>query len=370
MRKLLLALLMAGLVGLTACGSNTSGPAPESSALTLGSSEEESSMGASSEAAVPTPEATEPPTSMLEPEQNLVYGPANGLIVAEADVDQDTYTAIAYTVYSIDPDSGEVGTVARFQVPESTDADFYYSISLDGIWDAHRDIKRYFFSDDYSKLCAVKVSRSTGEMHAGWIDTSGSFFDVTEALGLQSQDDSETIGLFVPQGFAAQYFGYTQQFADTLNFLYHYIPVNNPIPGEIHEGKVNMIGRPYGDNGGLLGDEYLAKYYPIHVSSWIDEQRCIANLTTGYDEPSNSVIVDTATGAETEYIPQSTNKNSNGIISPDGTKIAYTSKADVYGAATDIFIIPADGGEPVKVSIQNAPFSLDLQGSCVLIDWR
>ncbi len=362
--KKAIALLLAAvmLLGLAGCGnSGESGSlAPESSAPQESAAAEET----------PIPEPTEEPAPTPEPVQDQVFAPAHGLIVAEAEVDPDTYIADSYTVYCIDPNSGEVNTVARFQVPECPEPGFYYSISLDGAWDANLDIQRHIFSDDYGKLCAAKVAHGTGEMFAGWIDTAGNFFDVTEALGMEHQDNSETPLLFVPHGFVGPYYGFTQQFIDTLNYNYNYVPVDNPVPSEIQEGKITLVGKPYGENGGLLGDEYMPKYIPTDVNSWIDGQRCIVDAHPGAGAPDTSVIVDASAGTEAEYIPGGDTENSNGVISPDGTEIAYTSRPLAYGSATGIYIIPVDGGDPVKVDIKDAPFELGIAGPCVLIDWQ
>lgn len=80
MKKFLLALLMAGLMGLTACGSNTSGPAPESSGGAGNSSVSESPGSASLEEPAPEPTEEPEPTPAPEPEMGRLvkmtaYGP-------------------------------------------------------------------------------------------------------------------------------------------------------------------------------------------------------------------------------------------------------------------------------------------------------
>lgn len=92
----------------------------------------------------------------------------------------------------------------------------------------------------------------------------------------------------------------------------------------------------------------------------------------------DSFIVDTAAQNVTEYIPGNSRNNWNGILSPDGTKIAFMSAprgiySPAYFPETDIYIIPIEGGDPVKVTGHS--FSLGREAyaehtkTCVLIDW-
>lgn len=60
-----------------------------------------------------------------------------------------------------------------------------------------------------------KVFSSNSEVHAGWIDADGNFFDVIEALGLQSKSDFDEPVKYYAAGFADGHFCYYDKTTET-----------------------------------------------------------------------------------------------------------------------------------------------------------
>lgn len=91
------------------------------------------------------------------------------------------------------------------------------------------------------------------------------------------------------------------------------------------------------------------------MTSWVDATHAIVNL----QEEGNysSFIVDTAAQTEIAYIPGHSRDNWNGVLSPNGTQIAFMSEPKSgIDIQTDIYIVPAGGGNPAKV--EGHPYAL------------
>lgn len=271
---------------------------------------------------------------------------------------------ICTTVYCFNPEAGETDTISTFTHTESMDLGGYYYAPLTsyGFLSTYTyNSGRYHFSEDFSKMAMKKVLSSNEEVHAGWIDASGNFFDVTEALGLQSKSDFDTPAKIYAAGFSDGYFSYYDASSDT----YHYVPVDNVTPVAVQEG----------DLASLSGIPTNSKFAPRDITSWIDETHCIINCSytrNGVGQWMDSVIFDTENQTTTKYVPGDSRLSWNGVVSPDGTKIAFTSAPFAYGAhnSNDIYVIPVGGGDPVKIDNHSFNLGYCLSGPCQLIDWR
>lgn len=304
------------------------------------------------------PDISEPVESKPEEVKGLIFVP---------EVPTALPSYITHDVYCFDPETGNETIISSFTYPTDPTFDEYFSF-LSG-----DRVCRESFSSDYSKMAVNKYIKSTNERHAGWIDTNGNFFDVTEALGLQAKSDFDDRANHRFVGFSAELFG----FIDCGDDNEYYVPVNDVSPSTVKEGKVLEVGHPVNEHGCLLMDGHWGKYPINTVTSWIDKTRCIVNYFSGTYTRSDatSLIVDTATQTITEYIPGDSRMNWNGITSPDGTQIAFMSRLRGDGHTVDIYIVSVDGGDPVKVT--GYSFALaDITGKnlyqgdgYVLIDW-
>ena len=84
------------------------------------------------------------------------------------------------------------------------------------------------------------------------------------------------------------------------------------------------------------------------------------------------------TGEETVYVPGTSRMSWNGVLSPDGSQVAFMSRPK-NGTEIDIYTMPLGGGDPVKVSTDG--FSLSYWKECengydydgqvtMLVGWR
>ena len=111
-------------------------------------------------------------------------GEIEGIIVVQNyfyHADDGISNIFVYSIESINPATGESAKIAEFSInrPHNvTSSEFYYLTPIIGL-NNRFGYDRRFFSNDFSKMAATKVFNDKNETHAGWIDQSGEFFDVT-----------------------------------------------------------------------------------------------------------------------------------------------------------------------------------------------
>lgn len=126
-----------------------------------------------------TPPEPEPePVPEPEPE-----GPAEpeGLILLSLNPDMPKDQCCCM-VSSLDPETGEVRVLSSFDYRGTME---YYFDFPENRYATGKDR----FNDDYTKIALTWGKRAGKERHAGWMNSDGSFFDVTEALGQNSSSE-------------------------------------------------------------------------------------------------------------------------------------------------------------------------------------
>lgn len=321
---------------------------------------------------VNVPEEADVPEEMDMPEENFpeLEPEPEGLIVLElgSSVGRDEMT---FTVHCMDPDTKEESIFSEFTYSVLENAEGYrYQEGAEGLLSLFLfQGGRYRFSDDFDKMALDKRFPGSGETHAGWLDDNGNYFDVTEALGLQSKSDFDDPAKYVSAGFMNGYFAYFQPTSkDGLRGEYYYVPVDNVTPAAVQKGDIpDRNGNP------IVGEFISGRFGPRDITSWIDDTHYIANEDVGsITRVVNSFIYDTENQNRTYYVPGNSRMSWNGVVSPDGTQIAFlsTPTSNTTHRPADLYIIPINGGDPVKV--ENYPFEFGeyLSGPCQLIDWR
>lgn len=403
MKKKVLAALMAMLItiGIAGCGSssrtNTSSvpletrPTESPSIMAEASSEEsrtEDSMADESEPinydelgtyTNPSTESeNETSTSMPESSRTEVNAETesepvaqnadeiSGLIIANISLGLTTTNSSTCEILSFDPVSGATKTISNFQIQGSSEYAYMFAVS-DGYFSGS-----YHFNESYTKMAVNKIVFANSETHAGWVTNDGTFFDVTEAVGMASQSSFSDAVKHQSLGFTDNGLFVFCDNSDQQNPKCYSVPVDNVSQNTIAEGFV----APYSAH--IMDYVDCISLYDV-VSDWIDATHCIMTLRNG--NPTTSVIFDTESGSETEYIPGNSRKNWHGRLSPDGTQVAFISAPLTGMESPDIFIVPINGGEPKKVASHsfimtdtNVDFdfySLSAgKNCCTLIDWR
>ena len=296
-----------------------------------------------------------------------------------------TNTQVLFIISAVDPDTGASRDISQFDVAHINGEEYfiyttdYYSIpgrnkdvanniySTDFMSANHRE----WFSSDYNKLALTKTYKETGEQHVGWIKTDGNFFDLTEALneGIQSDFDN-------PKGYLA------------LGFL----PDDSFVYVEIDHGEWIYHRTSVDYSSSNVGDQTFRDYYLVDdhtlntnrdhmwvhhlVSDWIDDQYYIGNSTyfTNYEKDKTCFIVDTETQETVSFIPGDSRLNWSGVLSPNSDKVAFLSAplGNTY-TAPDVYVIPIEGGDPVKVECGNnffQPIALNrMKSNYFLLGW-
>ncbi len=308
----------------------------------------------------PQPIATTAPTE--EPEEEI-----SGLIVMTA-----SRNALAKTgkciVSSFDPESGEMKEINTFKLQDGSDYSYTWLES------AYRGLCQ--FDDTYSKMSTLKFFGGTADMHAGWLLPDGTFFDVTKALGWERKSDFAEVVRNTPHGFTSNglFVFSVDNPKNIAESTWYSVPINDVKESNVQEYK-DII---YRDQPVMDYTEFrqLISHYGS-FSSWLNDSCCL--LTTNRSYPS-SIIFNIKDKTSVEYIPGDSRNNWNGQSSPDGTQIAFVSEPRNGAEQPDIFIVPAAGGEPVRVashdfvmSKNNSAFasgSLSYSNCALLIDWR
>lgn len=294
-------------------------------------------------------------------------GEIEGIMVVQADW-SDLYRP-TYTIYAIDPEDGSYREISNFwfdSVFERTNPEYTIVPALQFMRYANLYDQ---FSSDYTKTAATKTFANNGEAHAGWITTDGSFFDVTEALDEQSHGDFDDAVNYQAVGFQDDVFIYVHSEGFEKN-QYYGVAVDNVVPGASWEISTadSLICEDYATW------QYIRGYKP---TDWIDDDRLIVEAN------NMSYIATVSTQSRSEYIPASDSRYSwSAVVNPEGTKVAFLSepKSDTTGDV-GIYIMPVDGGDPIRLETTFLPsFSMSAgstvkyfgvkQKCCSILEWK
>lgn len=180
------------------------------------------------------------------------------------------------------------------------------------------------FSPDFSRMAATRMRISDRSMHCGWVDKSGEFFDVTEALGEAEASGSDTPVHYQAIGFMDNGETFVYEKVNDLNAAdvfetigYYAVSVDNIEPGTSWVVSPSIPYMHNDDSWGWLGD-----YMP---SDWIDATHFYAD-TGSQTEKDPCVIVDIETQTVSELISGELSENWGVVASPDGQQIALMSR--------------------------------------------
>lgn len=264
-----------------------------------------------------------------------------------------------FNIISINPDSGEINTVSTFSVPlyafeSNGEPQNYFLTDVNSIFGNYRDM----FSLNFDKL-ALTLNAKSGEMHAGWMDVSGNFIDVTEALLPSNQGDFREL----PRQTAIRFDDECLVYNDGTSYL----KVSTDLsPNTIESYDIPNIVQRIGTHN-------------VKITDWIDETNCLVTYYSGsqaYCEKCN-----TETKQLSSFIPETSRCNWSGVVSPDGATVAFLSMSSSTSGDAEIFTIPLAGGDPIKVNLSSSlqstygDISMERQhGSqaemyCYLLDW-
>ena len=353
MKKKLLALLLAlGMaVTLCACGSNNDPSVAvngESSTMSTPDSSwtsedpnatiEPDEISTSGENSAPGEDSelsdTPTPTPVLASEEPAK---AEGLIVMT--VVNETAGTHLITLNCVDLETGSVFEVSKFPFGYIGDNLYSTANKLDASFgEGYYTTRREWFDDDFDRMAANHRDMASGECHAGWLNTDGDFFNVTEALGLEAKSDFDPPTVHCAIGFSEDgYFVYkslVENESDTHWEFYH-VPLDN-LTAEAVETGVYLPGdgETYTKSGSGFSD------YDSGSGKYL------LNTTDNI-----SYLCDAGGENQQTYVPGTNRLSWNGVFSADGLSIAFMSQSK-NGGAVDIYTMPLVGGDPIKTPIE------------------
>jgi len=351
---------------------------------------------------IPETEITVPPTPVND-------GLPHGLIMTTQNKRRTiTNLDAVIQIYTIDPATGVQTLWSQFTRPNP-------GISIG--YTLYGNVKSQF-SQDYTKMAAEYPRARIGEFgqevsHAGWIDQSGEFFDVSVALGL---DYSSTIGFSENGNYF--YFVIHDKYKAPNGRLVVDIVICRGTPEEIQNGKYQRFA--VGDDTISFHENHLDYNYDKDLFGGICLIYSGAYVSwelpaTDYAEPGKNIIIadyhphpdypyfpikndtsvlfDSTTGSLIHYLPDSYNTDNKsewgGVLSPDGTTVAYLTVPGTSGQVsleyTDISgffasgFNPASRGVPTKMELADGPIKqatwnvydyVTENPSCILLEWR
>lgn len=300
-----------------------------------------------------------------ESQQRWVESNRTEIIMAKAEIG-NKYN---YTIYSIDPETGEERTISEFSIPGSVisraDGSRWTTYPMYIPTFGSRLPLRGMFSTNYNYMAVSRYSIETGETHAGFYKAGEElrYVDVTKSIGAGGSDfDDLTVQLAL--GFTdSNQFIFADATGAPASFIYR------TDYWTAYQVKVSDTGnvsssQSYNDLNTFLmeGDSWSWIGEHWELTDWIDDTRCLIN----YPEESVATlggiridrwgvrIFDTVTQELSSFIPGESRSNWSGVISPDGRSIAFLSAPARGTGNAALYVTSIDGGEPMKV-LDNIP---------------
>lgn len=356
MKRRFFVMMLMGVVMLSGCGKEDSGYQSSSVYDVSYTAEDDSSSYLDDadliEDAEPEDEDWTDEQTGTEDDANKYVEP-KGIIAALVESNLNQAHSVVQVV-AINPDTGEQGLVAEFSLKHATSSEVmspnevddsvvrymlaeYYSQSM------KEGNHRNWFSDDYTKMIANRVFLAREfEQHAGWMDTEGNFFDVSETSGTITErgfSNSEP-KKHVAIGFDDGNFVF-QELAPTIEETYYSVPFDN-----VSEDTVAKTD--------------WQKYYAIHQhggdiaypTCQFNNQECLADYYEGSTAKSKSVKVNVETLELTEYLPETDRVIWNGIVNRNKDKVAMaTLSGNTRDSKVELYVASLGGGEPEELTL-------------------
>ena len=285
----------------------------------------------------PTAEPAPEPTTTPEPtEEPMTIENAEGIIALEANYTSATIPAVGselhHTILVVDPITGDQHALQEITIPARPSEDVFYSPPSSCNISSTKD----FFAPDYSKMAVSMKDYYAGRQDAGWFDVDGTFFNITAELGLQPQNDFEAPRKFAAVGFSSDgYFVFRDEEADE---------------GGYYSGPLDNVSLDALEERNAITDELPELEWPYIFSDWVTSTSCLADFCVdGYSSAKAvSVLIDLTTGEEVNYVPGDARYSWNGVLSPDGSTIAFLSSPKEGREPPALYMIPLSGGEPAE----------------------
>lgn len=276
-------------------------------------------------------------------------------------------TRYNYTVYGVDPETGEQRVISEFSIPTSVTA------NADGSkWQTYpmfipsysaRMPLRGMFSRDYQYLAVTRYSLETGEYRAGYYkEGEGLYYtDISKCVDAVGGDFDEPVKQmaigFTKNGrfIFADMPSVPGWYYDTSDWVFSQVEMSDYSTDVIRN---SLKTYDTADDFLMRGDGWNWMEKNWELTDWIDDTRCLIN----YPEKSVGLmmggdridrwgirIYDTETGEMESFIPGESRSNWSGVISPDRKSVAFLSAPASGTGSASLYTVPITGGEPMKI---------------------
>lgn len=277
-------------------------------------------------------------------------------------------------IFSVNPDTGVYTELACFNIGLRYDS-YYYSLPKSHYYGNEKQN----YSRDYSKLAMTKTIIGADEQHAGWLTSSGEFFDIVEELKLEPDNEFEARKQFYSLGFSEEgYFVFVElnrPYSDAPDFnrsaakegTFYYVSPDNP--EVLYEGNPILETDLNGVDIGLIITHTTHGF----ITDRINDDEFLANYNVG--DCNNTIIRKLSDESYIEeLVPGEARFNWSGIVGPDN-KIAFLSR--VNNKMYDIGLYVIERGESSPQRVLDCTPLMDYGGrksetfvSGEVLDWR
>ena len=318
--------------------------------------------------------------AVLDAPSGIVALPLYGseLIVELTLIDPDTGTATPWRTFDVSSagiSSSGLPLLRLERFPQTVE-DYFGVLG--------HSMRRYVFSQDYSRIAATATAGDDGSWHVGWLTAGGAFVDVTAKVHA-GQSDFADAPLDTGPSFGMDDLFY---WYDKNESAYKRVDPSNIDPSAVEVVSKDEVFRAFGLKN-LGGKEGRSAHYAVYVSDrglyatdgsvfadWIDGERYVTD-----GGPAIGVAVATASPTADarkakDIVPTSNRINWNPIVNPAGDLVAFLS-SNRNQPAIELFVVPVSGGDPTRVDTSydfvqsDQPLELydEDPGVYTLLDW-
>lgn len=274
-------------------------------------------------------------------------GEIEGVIVLQGDYKSNAY-APSFVVSAIDPQTGDYHMISSFvfeHVARIQEDEFLIDPAYKfTCYNNYRSL----FNDDFTLMAATKTFLSDESKHAGWIDQSGEFFDLTVALNEQAQSDFDELKHYEAIGFTDDNRFVYAEMTDWRHPLYRAVPLDNIASGASYE---------------ITEDDSYIMGVNSEVWRWArgNSKTCLIDddqfLAVGFsDQAMVCVRVTVSSQTIEQIVPTGSQTSWSPVLGPDGSSVAFMS-APLKGTENpSIYITNLDGSAtPTKLETSYSP---------------
>lgn len=283
----------------------------------------------------------------IEEEVVVKAGEIEGIIVLQNDYKSNTY-APSFVISAINPQTGDYHEVSSFvfeHVARIQESEFLIEPAYKNTcYNNYRGL----FNDDFTLMAANKTFLNDESEHAGWIDQSGEFFDLTIALNEQAQSDFDDLKHYEAVGFTDDNTFIYAEMTDRRHPLYRAVSLDNLTPGasyEITEDDPCIMGINSGAWRWLNGSS---------KTCWINDDQF---LTVGFSGEAMICVRATISSQTMEQIVSTGSQTSwSPVLGSDGSSVAFMSAPAKGAENPSIYITNLDGSiTPTKLETSYSP---------------